>query len=384
MNAPGVLARAAPTEVPDQSIVEPRSLRDAHLRIVAWLLHGGAQLRTGDHAGGVAGWLDREGRAEYVYPEITGYYLQWLAWHASRPHADRNALVARAAAAQRWLGVWLTCGAPPPTRLYLRSARPDWRNAATFCFDHAMVLRGLAAAAEQCLIEPDATVVGGVCSQLLRLVAADGLLEACVIHRSGGAVPDRWSTRRGGFLAKAAAGIIGAARSVPVPIALTRAAEATFAASIGWAVASPHEDTHAFLYALEGVLSLPQHVDYERSLAALAPQFASLLERTRALGRVPESRIDSGVERLDVVAQTLRACRLLQGRESEPVAAATIPESLVRVLVRNTGSNGAVPFDARSEPPQHNVWTALFADQALAWALSADTGELSAPNRYIV
>jgi hypothetical protein len=52
--------------------------------------------------------------------------------------------------------------------------------------------------------------------------------------------------------------------------------------------------------------------------------------------------------------------------------------------VRNIGSNGAVPFDARSEPPQHNVWTAMFAEQALAWALSGDTAELSAPNRYIV
>ena len=35
----------------------------------------------------------------------------------------------------------------PPTRMYVRVGIEDWRNEAIFCFDHAMVLRGLASAA---------------------------------------------------------------------------------------------------------------------------------------------------------------------------------------------------------------------------------------------
>ena len=51
----------------------------AAARLRGWLLEGPAQLRTGEHAGGVAGSFDAQGRAGYVYGEITGYYLHWLA-----------------------------------------------------------------------------------------------------------------------------------------------------------------------------------------------------------------------------------------------------------------------------------------------------------------
>ncbi|MEO8137238.1 MAG: hypothetical protein ABI831_25060, partial [Betaproteobacteria bacterium] len=52
--------------------------------IADWLLRGPAQARTGANAGGVAGCIAVSGSPLYVYPEIAGYYLQWLAWRTQR------------------------------------------------------------------------------------------------------------------------------------------------------------------------------------------------------------------------------------------------------------------------------------------------------------
>jgi hypothetical protein len=57
-------------------------------------LHRGIQIDEGAQRGGVAGWLDRDGRPEFVYLEIVGYYLTAIgsrvsiAPPAASPHAD--------------------------------------------------------------------------------------------------------------------------------------------------------------------------------------------------------------------------------------------------------------------------------------------------------
>src|SRR5438552_10126214 len=126
-------------------------------RIAHWLLTSPAQQSGGPHAGAVAGWIGTDGRADYVYPEITGYYLQWLAW-MTRRHGWQPHYVARAEAALAWLTQWLA-NDRPPTRIYVERPREDWRNNALFTFDLAMVLRGIGAAAHAGLIAPPATVV---------------------------------------------------------------------------------------------------------------------------------------------------------------------------------------------------------------------------------
>ena len=177
-------------------------------RVSQWLLYGPAQLTRGPHAGGVAGALDAQGHAQYVYAEITGYFLQWLAWRARLDGATPE-LRARAEAAMRWLGRWVA-DARPATRVYLLDAREDWRNRASFTFDLAMALRGSAAAIAAGLGDRHATLVSALCTALARNVTAQGDLAA---YMSPGEqpLPSRWSTARGAFLAKAAAGILRAA-----------------------------------------------------------------------------------------------------------------------------------------------------------------------------
>lgn len=339
--------------------------------IAQWLFTGPAQVRAGAHSGGVAGCVAAGGSAKYVYPEIAGYYLQWLAWRTQR-FGNSPALADRAAAVQAWLAVWLAAADPPLTRVHLMDADDDWRNRAVFCFDLAMVLRGLAAAARARLLVADAQVVAGVSRQLERLVAADGLFDACVMHVPGDVLPERWSTRRGGFLAKAAAGIITASRTLSgIPAAVERAAAATFAASIGWAFETPHGEAHPLLYALEGIMALPRDAHFADSLPAVAARFDALLAHADAEGHIPESlnAVAGGPARVDVIAQTLRMGYLLHEHQPQQPPDRVALARLRQVLARQVHATGAVGFSIGPEPVHWNVWAAMFTDQALAFAI---------------
>ena len=344
--------------------------------IAGWLMRGPAQMVSGAHAGAVAGTVDAAGRAGYAYPEITGYFLQWLAWRAAR-HGFAANLAAPAAAAQQWLAYWLESNDPPLTRIPLDQTIEDWRNTAVFCFDLAMVLRGIASAARLQLIVPNPAVIAGLTRQLQRLVGADGIFDACVPHGDDVTLPRRWSTRRGGFLAKAAAGIMSAGDCLPgIDADIRRAAAATFAASLRWAAESPHDDVHPLLYTFEGILSLPRHPQFQTVLPEISAQFDGLLADTRALGRVPESRrcttAITGPERLDILAQTIRVGHLLQAHRPQQPPDRIGLARLQQILVQNVRPGGAVPFAIGLQPIQYNVWAAMFAEQALGFVPRAD------------
>jgi hypothetical protein len=321
----------------------------------SWLLGENIQIPAGTQAGAVAGWIDREGRASYVYPEITGYYLQWLAWDAAC-HGASDDTRRRADAAQRWLLRWSFAAETPETRVYLEPAMDDWRNSALFCFDLAMVLRGLASATRLCLIEPDPKLVARISELLWRLVADDGLFDACSAPRAGSSVPDRWSTRRGAFLSKAAGGVLLAATQFPLlPPPLARAADATFAAALESMSREQHGETHPLLYGIEGALSLPEHPATTAALPHMVRQLSELFERSTQLGHMPES-LSGGRMRLDIVAQAARAAALLLPQHVD---------SMAQVLVHYTDATTGILFSPDGQPPQYSVWTAMFAEQAL-------------------
>jgi len=308
------------------------------------------------------------GTPSYVYPEIAGYYLTWLAWRTARDHDADDA--ERACGVQRWLAKWLAMPSLP-TRVHFDGTSGDWRNQALFCFDLAMVLRGLAAAARTGLLSPDPAVVDGVCRALSRLVASDGAFDACVPNGPGGPIPNRWSTRRGPFLTKAAAGILRAAQVLDVPGELRVAAERTFAASLSLLAREPHRETHPLLYAFEGVLGMPQHPRFHDTLPSISAQFDMLLAYANHDSHLPEtlcSASGSGPARIDVVAQTLRVGYLLGAhRPQQPpdrVGLARLRQSLSRHVRAGSG----VAFARSASPAQANVWATMFADQALAFA----------------
>lgn len=347
--------------------------------IAAWLQDGPAQLRTGVHAGAIAGTIAESGAPTYVYPEIAGYYLQWLAWRA-RTFGGGDALAARAAAVQQWLGTWLALAGPPQTRVHLAGSGDDWRNGAVFFFDVAMVARGLGSAAREGLVVPDAGIVAGVSRILASLIDADGVFAACRAHDARVTLPDRWSTRRGAFLAKAAAGVITAARTLPgISAPVAAAAHATFAASIEWTLAHPHAEAHPRLYALEGLLALPKDPRFPVVLAAVGTQLAALLAQAGTDGRLPET-LDAdaaarGPARVDVLAQALRIGTLLGAQHPEHAPDRATLGNLRDLLARQLRPSGAVAFAVDAPAAAAcNVWAAMFADQALAFAAHPNAG----------
>jgi hypothetical protein len=342
-----------------------RGVEEARRAIADWLL-GDVQLTVTPHVGGVAGAIDGNGGALYVYPEASGYYLQWLAWMASRRTAT-PALARRADAAQRWLASWIACPGMPETRVHLRAHAGDWRNAALFCFDLAMVLRGVASATAARLIEPDRALLQRLFAHLSQLIDRDQEFVACVVP-SGVAIPNRWSTRRGGFLSKAAAAVLSAARILPqVPATLRAAAETTLAMSIRAAVERPHDETHPRLYAIEGVLILSPLASAPVP-TELARQLVRLIDSATLHGALSESEATGSVERLDIVAQGLRAAYLLRAIAPRWAPDERAMERMQHLLVRYTSPDGAVAFDTGVRPKRYCVWAAMFAEQALALA----------------
>jgi len=348
----------------------------ARAALTSWLLGNHAQVSTGPHAGAVAGCVDQEGKASYVYPEITGYYLQWLAWRVVCD-GDNDETRRRAASAQRWLSSWATGAETPATRTYLAPTVPDWRNSALFFFDLAMVLRGLASATRLGLIEADPGLVARISTLLVTLVADDGVFDACRLTRADAQLPDRWSTRRGPFMSKAASGVMMAAAQFPsMPRELARAADMTFSMALQALSHEPHNETHALFYGIEGALSAPEHPATVAAMPHIIRQLRDVLERSMAPGHVPELLDVAGPARLDIVAQAIRAAMLLL-----PGHVGQMPQLLVDYIDPDLG----VPFSPGELPRRYNVWAAMFAEQALFAAESGPDGALlSALRRYLV
>jgi hypothetical protein len=333
---------------------------DARAALTSWLLGAHVQVNTGMHAGAAAGWIDRDGNATYVYPEITGYYLQWLAWHAAC-HGANDDTRRRAAAAQRWLLSWACSAGSPATRVYLRPTEPDWRNSALFFFDLAMVMRGLASAERTGLIQADPRLVDRMSELLLGLVAHDGMFDACITTRGDAQLPLRWSTRRGAFLSKAASGVLtAAAQFAAMPRTLQLAAEATFAASLESMERKSHTDTHALLYGIEGALSLTNHSAAVAALPHIIRELRNLLGRSHS-SQIPESLDVAGRMRLDILAQAIRAAALLLPER----ATQDVVGRMIRTLVNHIDPDLGIPFSPSELPGQYNCWTTMFAEQAL-------------------
>ncbi len=181
----------------------------------------------------------------------------------------------------------------------------------------------------------------------------------------------RWSTRRGGFLAKAATGVLAAAGVLDgVPPEIAAAAEATLEQSLLAAVDAPHVEVHPLLYTIEGVLSLPEHPRCAAVLPRLAAQFDALLAAARARGGVPESLAPgaggAAPARFDVLAQALRVGRRLPGAAPAVAPDPTGLAWLRQALVARIKPNGAIPFTTGAGQAQDNVWATMFAEQALS------------------
>lgn len=334
-------------------------------RMRSWLLHGPAQLRDGAQAGGVAGLIDARGKPRYVYAEITGYYLSWLADMAGTAGADAALVRERARRAIDWTErAFAHAGQAPQTRIYLDAAEPDWRNDAVFFFDLAMLLRGVDAADEAGIAQPDSMLRATLHGQLAQFVH-DDKVRAAIQLRGTQALPPRWSTLGGPFLVKASARVTYGDRHRALSPALARACAND---SAQWAPIAGEIDLgmlHPTLYFAEGLLlSHPERAD------AVAQLLRRCLELAYPDGSLPETADGSVRVRNDILAQALRVGLLLRELRARNAPGEDALDRLAATLLARIGAGEFLVFNANSAG-QANVWATMFAEQALRWYSSS-------------
>ncbi len=351
--------------VADRLEASAATARAAAARLRHWLLHGPAQLSDGVHCGGVAGRVD-DGRPVYVYAEITGYFLHWLADLTA--HESREVLAERARRAIDWATRQFRAGRVPLTRAYLESAASDWRNNAVFFFDLAMLLRGLIAVAESGIEAPPRALLDALVAQLAQFVHDDALCATRSLSDDA-SVPQRWSTLGGPFLVKASSRVAMAEPLLELPAPLRRACVRELARWSPAAADIPLDLLHPTLYFAEGLL-LAQPQDQE----PIGELLARCLALQRPDGSLPEAEAGSALARSDIIAQALRLGLLLRRGNAVAAPADAQLDRLAAALIARVDSGGTIAFDPAAAPPQPNAWCAMFAEQALRWFADSREG----------
>jgi hypothetical protein len=334
-------------------------------RLEDWLLRA-AQVELEPDCGAVVGSASSLNGPEYLYPEVTGYYLTWLAFLRTvrRAGVDISVPTRRAAS-------WLARQASAEvfrTRCYPDPDCCDWRNAALFSFDLAMACRGIAAVREFL----PASLCNGSLGPMLRLFSrlcpGDGTLVAALPHDAGdGRLPSRWSTRPGPYQLKPAAAILG----IPAEIAGTALRDEMKRVYHSWRDhyerMRPDGALHPLLYHLEGlVLGFVSGFD-SGGLAAAGRLYPAVLRR-----------IDRGCLRSDVVAQTLRLGCLIADHSLSRAEMSRLGDLMSGFV----DVNGATVF-RRGRPdaaPKHwNTWSAIFAHQGFTLLDAIEAGRTLPP-----
>ncbi len=309
-----------------------------------WLLTSNIVIHGGLHRGAVAGWLNADGHPSFAYPEITGYYLSWLASVAAAERVSDKVRIA-ATEAIGWFTRIANDELPLLTRYY-ESPQEDWRNRAVFTFDLSMAARGISDS--RCIATEDIAQTPlrwllGLLSETCRRGEA---LPVYTIAR--GQLPSRWSTQPGPYQLKPAAALLFGVE--PLPRGVRGAAWNTYDQ---WRSVRPQlngpEDLHPALYALEGLIEFAQHGDKEAfnlAVCRLEDVSCKLYEWPNDL-------------RSDVIAQTLRLSCLLQSARHRISA-------LRRLLKEFVDEAGRVSFRPLTSRPVHwNAWSAIFTYDSL-------------------
>lgn len=362
------------------TLLSPTAYGEATTRIETWILDSRIQMDTGEQRGGVAGWLDRDGRPEFVYPEITGYFLTAVAWLGSGAASStprRSQALEHGQRALDWMTSAVSDNSMPPTRLYLAPGPRDWRNMATFSFDVAMAARGVSTFAAVSNIDTSALL--GRLSALARRICEGGHLMASHLRREEGGPepPARWSTRPGPHHLKAAAAFLRLFEGVDEDLA--RLCSNTMSHWTDVMVAQwPCRELHPLLYGIEGLLIWGS--TREEGATSTAEQlFKRLLSLQRPDGALPALIISGSGVRSDVLAQALRVGALLRLGGRLPGEAWERRLSLLAdALLRHVRPDGGLAFSRGQEVA--NAWCAMFAHQALTLYSRAFEGDGREPD----
>ncbi|HEX2909173.1 MAG TPA: hypothetical protein VH186_00090 [Chloroflexia bacterium] len=356
------------------SLLEGISLPQVISQMNEWLLKSEIQLSHGPEAGGIAGWLTEQDLPEYVYMEITGYYLSSMAFIADKTESSttRDLALDRANRALDWLYSYVSRQELPPTRKYI--AEPgggDWRNTALFAFDIGMVVRGL------CDIRPYLSgpkhykIMQYLLTRLSDYITQDYSLRPLILSDPNHILPVKWSTTHGPYHLK----VVSAVFSLPPELVTANLRKLAHNVYSTWSEYCDEveitEDLHPTLYYLEGMVQFALNNYEYNSLDKIAKLFTKILSYQMMDGSLPYNPVSAqSVLRADVQFQALRMGAILLnfGYFHEPEWSDKL-NRLCLAAMRFVGDSGAVSFHPIDPAhPQHwNAWCTMFAQQALSY-----------------
>jgi hypothetical protein len=360
-----------------------RSTDEALRGLTEWLMSDRVLRPVGSGAG-VANWLWPNGLHDGLYPEIGGYYLQFLSVAESCPTASGlttsatgAALAAREAAVR--VIEWLAKAGPmgDPLTLYHRDmTQSDWRNKCLFAFDLAMILRGFASVESRWPGIVPAVVMARYSEAIRSLVGPGGLRSHQL--RPGASqhdVPVKWSTQVDVHHIKIAAALsgVGPQFAEVVSAVIREQTEALEREGRG-----RMRELHPFLYLVEGWLILwgqsGSHAFLDHAGSAFRIVLREFIPDNGTLPPIAGRR--DLVTRADVLAQALRAGLILEHAGGiDAVATPHWPiarKALEAALLSRLAPDGGIEFDDVGR--HRNVWASLFAWQAMLFIVQAKSG----------
>lgn len=379
----------AKTWIPSQSLVdasnpsvspfESRGSRNLALiqNIQDWLLSSHVQLTDEPHRGGVVGWLNEKGSPEFLYPELMGYYLTWLAFLSIVSHRNET-IFSHARNALRWISDQFAGGHVPLTRLYLQSSGEDWRNSVIFSFDTAMLSRGVALAPCFDGERGREDTLARILNRLGYFIGSDGFIQPYLRAQSGPSLPlpDRWSLAIGPHQLKIAAAIFSLPPNV-VPQDLAAAADRLY-----WHWRERLDsmqlagDTHPILYYLEGLLLAGAYGLDEEAWSLAARVYTKLMEAQSPEGGLAPRLNDTGTPlRSDVLAQALRIGCILRSRGCLSHRWEEKLATLAMTLELFVQDDGSVQFCRYGREKHRNTCSAIFSHQALCFFETLSAGQ---------
>lgn len=352
------------------------SIAEALQGLTRWLTSAQV-LRSVGNGAGTANWLWPDGTYDGLYPEIAGYYLQFLSQtpSSSAPVATARDLAVRVL---EWLDKVAPDGAP--LTLYHRDmTQSDWRNKCLFAFDIAMILRGFACVGSRW----PGTVPAELFARYRRTISS--LIEAHRLRshslRAGASeqeIPVKWSTLIDVHHVKIAGALASTGSQFADVVSSTVDEQADALKRQGY---ERMREMHPFLYSIEGWLMLWAQTGSAAYLDHASVSFEYVLrELDPTRGTLPAiaGRKDIPV-RSDVLAQALRAGLVLENSGRLAADYGNWPAAcnkLQATLLTRVMPEGAIEFDQVGH--HRNVWASLFAWQALDFSAQAESGSLNA------
>lgn len=359
-----------------------RDLRPALSGLTGWLLSDAVLRSSSARAGaGVVNYVGPDGQWDALYPEICGYYLQFLAQAASLPGSEDARLRLAAVRVGSWLNLAGGLSAEPLTLYHRNEADSDWRNSCLFTFDLAIILRGIAAAEAQWPGSmPDGLEQRYAVS--LARININGRLNSHLVrhHLPLIDIPEKWSTTLDVHHVKAAAALVGLQRSDLDALARTTLQDE--AKLFNKEKAGRMRELHPFLYSIEGWLTIWGQTQAPEALQLAANAFEMILSQVDPVsGEMPPTANAFGaVVRSDVLAQTLRSGLVLEAAGQLKGTYAHLwghtRLALADAILARQSPEGGMLFDQVGY--HRNSWASMFSWQALHFLELTQNGKLDA------